>query len=618
MKPTESFLSRQELTSKTKNKLEKNETSEKTIMKLTSPQTVRFHTDERAKVTHVKQAETHEEAELRKIKEDRERTAEEMKRVNEFYEQSKFSGGSMHGGRVYATNALTIPVSPNLATHQRPKAILKDSSETTAEEDSKTTQRKRAKRYTVGPMQLTDTKPFHLSTDDRAMRRRSVAAPQEFRSAAEKIYGFQHKTPKRFHSRPSNMGPDLSSCPKMSGHAPLTEPEAPNLRTNHIAERPKPKSTLEREVEYIRNHGQFRARPVNRKVMNSAGELGVPKVEKRQVTKAKEFNFHTAKRAEVVSEKRSKQEIRSDASSKRSGNNRRLGHLDRTILESKPMETVRSSAKLCVPKTPNLRTKTRVRAKVDAPVAETTSKPFKARPVPSTTSVPSIPQAVGGDKKLCRPKSPELESVRRHKECAAKREEQIRREREEERKRHEFRAKPVPNYSTLSRIGVSNFEAPTLSNPESPNLASVARHRESRRAFEAEVEQQREAEMARKNFVAREYRKSTSVFVPKKSTAAPTVTKTSPQASKHQAEKRRQFDAEMRRKREQEEKERVESLRLEKEREAEEIKAYRKTLVHKARPVQCNFNQPNLVTMPSKAELTMPRSPKLHTKSRRR
>lgn len=44
-------------------------------------------------------------------------------------------------------------------------------------------------------------------------------------------------------------------------------------------------------MEHIRKHGMFKARPLNRKIFSSTGELGVPKVRARPTTEPQEFHL---------------------------------------------------------------------------------------------------------------------------------------------------------------------------------------------------------------------------------------------------------------------------------------------------------------------------------------
>ena len=96
------------------------------------------------------------------------------------------------------------------------------------------------------------------------------------------------------------------------------------------------------------------------------------------------------------------------------------------------------------------------------------------------------------------------------------------------------------------------------------------------------------------------------------------IVKTSPQFSKMQALKHKQHEEEREQRKRRRRRNRRSRNSEHQKMEAQRLKQYRKSLVHHARPIECDFSQPDLVTRPSTAELTMPKSPKLRTSSRRR
>ena len=50
-------------------------------------------------------------------------------------------------------------------------------------------------------------------------------------------------------------------------------------------------STEEKELKVIQNKGNFKARPLNKKIFENEGKSGIPKVEKMGNTEFKEFNL---------------------------------------------------------------------------------------------------------------------------------------------------------------------------------------------------------------------------------------------------------------------------------------------------------------------------------------
>lgn len=71
----------------------------------------------------------------------------------------------------------------------------------------------------------------------------------------------------------------------------------PHLRTAARARPPKIKSTEEMEQEQLAMVPQFKARPLNKRIFTSRGDVGIFPVPKRQATKPQEFHFATQDRA---------------------------------------------------------------------------------------------------------------------------------------------------------------------------------------------------------------------------------------------------------------------------------------------------------------------------------
>ncbi|KAI8049176.1 hypothetical protein BDF22DRAFT_746248 [Syncephalis plumigaleata] len=104
-----------------------------------------------------------------------------------------------------------------------------------------------------------------------------------FKSAAQFINELRNKTPDRFRTRPA---------PLPAGHnkpLELTQPVSPNLRTKSTRARNTVTST--EATSTVDKKNTFKARPVNYKVLNSAGDLGVPKIAKPRPTVPKSPNF---------------------------------------------------------------------------------------------------------------------------------------------------------------------------------------------------------------------------------------------------------------------------------------------------------------------------------------
>jgi len=121
-------------------------------------------------------------------------------------------------------------------------------------------------------------------------------------STAELLAKFSSTTavPHRFHSKPANN--NVGTPQKASKPLTLTRPVAPVL---HGAKKPEHASSMlsteQREIAELDKFEQFKARPVNKAVMDSTGDLGVPKVPKRALTKPQDTVTCTYKQVPKVS-----------------------------------------------------------------------------------------------------------------------------------------------------------------------------------------------------------------------------------------------------------------------------------------------------------------------------
>ncbi|CAB4303897.1 unnamed protein product [Prunus armeniaca] len=76
----------------------------------------------------------------------------------------------------------------------------------------------------------------------------------------------------------------------------LTEPKTPVLHTSLRARPPRVKSSFEIEQEELERIPKFKAKPLNKKIFESKGDLGVFCNAKKNVTKPQEFHFATNER----------------------------------------------------------------------------------------------------------------------------------------------------------------------------------------------------------------------------------------------------------------------------------------------------------------------------------
>ncbi|EEF44398.1 protein with unknown function [Ricinus communis] len=155
---------------------------------------------------------------------------------------------------------LTTPKEPEFETAQRVRSVrIKSSAELEEEMMAK------IPKFKARPL---NKKEFHLETAARAT--------QNADSASVASTEVSHK---------SQWKPNC-----------LTEPKAPVLHTTLRARPPKVKSSSELEKEELENIPKFKARPLNKKIFESKGELGLFCNVKKHVTIPQEFHFATNER----------------------------------------------------------------------------------------------------------------------------------------------------------------------------------------------------------------------------------------------------------------------------------------------------------------------------------
>ena len=99
--------------------------------------------------------------------------------------------------------ALTEPESPMLRVNRRPAAKAK-----VAQPPAPAIK----KRMSFQPGRLTKPRPFNLSSGNRNKTKASTShAKNDYVPVASRVQRFLHKTPMRFHTKPSKAGPELPS-----------------------------------------------------------------------------------------------------------------------------------------------------------------------------------------------------------------------------------------------------------------------------------------------------------------------------------------------------------------------------------------------------------------------
>ncbi|KAF0900746.1 hypothetical protein E2562_034783 [Oryza meyeriana var. granulata] len=310
---------------------------------------------------------------------------------------------------------LTRPKEPELQTSHRVRAVRVKSSAELEEEMLAKIPKFRARPFNKKIAEAPSFPPlprkaphvpefneFHLKTMERAIRHADTC------------------------SEASSVGTIRSSKPLT-----LTEPKPPQLETALRARPPRVKSSQELELEELEKAPKFKAKPLNKKILESKGDIGVFAHPKAQATAPKEFHFSTDDRLgpPAVADLFDKLSLCSESSSYQG-----KGDVPR----------------LTIPNPFNLHTDERGHEKERQLAAQLLQKQLKeekaripkANPYPYTTDYPVVPPKP--EPKPCtRPEGFQLESLVRH-EMEQQRimEERERMEREEAQRRV-VKAQPI-------------------------------------------------------------------------------------------------------------------------------------------------------------------------------
>ncbi|XP_022738282.1 protein TPX2 [Durio zibethinus] len=208
----------------------------------------------------------------------------------------------------------------------------------------------------------------------------------------------------------------------------LTEPKTPVLQTSLRARPPKVKSSIELEQEELEKAPKFKARPLNKKIFESKGEMGIFSNAKKQVTVPQEFHFATNERIPLpplpVVDLFDKLSLKSDSHD--------------------PLP------RITIPNPFHLQTEERGAEKERKFVTEIIEKQFeeetarvpKANPYPYTTDYPVIPPKPEA-KQCTKPEPFQLESLLRHEEEMQREMEERQKNEREEAKMRIFKAQPI-------------------------------------------------------------------------------------------------------------------------------------------------------------------------------
>ncbi|PIN15194.1 hypothetical protein CDL12_12171 [Handroanthus impetiginosus] len=308
---------------------------------------------------------------------------------------------------------LTRPKTPEFETSQRVRSVkVKSSAELEQEMIAK------IPKFKARPL---NKKIFEGPTLPPLPR--SAPQPPEFKE-------FHLETMSRAnHNAETSTMASIESTDSHQWKPHLTAPKSPVLQTSLRARPPRIKSSEELEKEELENIPQFKARPLNRKIFESKGDMGIFCNLKKQVTIPQEFHFAIDKRIPPPTAV--------------------VDLFDKLSISSEPRQE-KLLPRNTMPNPFNLHTEERGAEKVKRMTEELMQKQLeeervripKAHPYPYTTDYPVIPPKP--EPKPCtKPEPFQLESLLRH-------EEEIQREMEEKRKmemdeaqKRIFKAQPI-------------------------------------------------------------------------------------------------------------------------------------------------------------------------------
>ncbi|GMJ05527.1 targeting protein for XKLP2 [Hibiscus trionum] len=208
----------------------------------------------------------------------------------------------------------------------------------------------------------------------------------------------------------------------------LTDPKTPVLQTSLRARPTKVKSSIELEQEELEKAPKFKARPLNKKIFESKGELGIFCNAKKQVTIPQEFHFATHERVPPptsVFDLFDKLSLNSESSH-----------------DPIPRKTIPNPFHLHTEERGAEKEKKFVMEIIEKQFEEERARVPKANPYPYTTDYPVIPPKP--EPKHCtKPEPFQLESLVRHEEEMKREMEERRKKEKEEAQMRMFKAQPV-------------------------------------------------------------------------------------------------------------------------------------------------------------------------------
>lgn len=462
--------------------------------------------------------------------------------------------------------------------------------------------------------QLTVPKEFalHESKTPNAQHASGGSAHSADLPIAQAVADFS-KTPKRFRSKSAIEPPTPPSAPSS---LTTTVPKSFTL-LSEMRHRQPAKSREQLDAEYLKSVPAFKAKPVDKRVLDSAGDIGVKRVLPRKPTEFAEFDLASTKLPLTGRRHKGEDDAHSDAGSTHSApaysfkarpfNRQLMAGKAAGLAQVTPRKTTR-------PKSPKLSTGVRGSVRQSAPPHPEEFAAFKARPMPDHSASPHVsPRKPPPVRPTTAPKPFALEGVARH-EVA----EQVEQTRIAEAKRAEeaaraFKARPMPvGDAWVPKVDSKHTEAAPFA------LTTEARHEVAAAQLAAKTKELEACAQKEREFKAREPKVlGAPAFEARKSTKPLTeISEAKFQRSEAQFARRKAFEAELAQRRAHKEAETTALAEKKALDEAAALAELRKQLVHK--PMKVMKGGAFVTSAVAPRPLTKPKAPNLSSIHRNR
>jgi hypothetical protein len=528
----------------------------------------------------------------------------------------------------------TQPQAFTFATAQRSSAANSAASSPTAPATEK-------KAFVYDAKTLTEIKPFAFATDARSAASASAqSSPQPekkaFVSLVERTTAFNMQALRSSSTDElddsSSVNVSTSSDTAATFKKKLTSPHPFKLHKTQ-PRRPLPKSFAEQEEARMQRakHIQFKARPLSARVMQSCGDLGVPRVAKKEPTVFAEFQLSSSSSSSKTA-----------AAAPGARTSRfKARPLDKSMfaVDPRPMVRARSSSRrrrstrATSPKLATSRRPVRAsavademlqqaRADAEAAASQRKFKAVKARPMPDTSRRSAVVSSV---RAACTQPQPfRLQTDQRGAVKTQRAQSRVMRDAQKQAAAREFKAQPIVRRrrrrsASVTRSSSGKSEQQQQKRSITPNpfeLQSMQRHEQAKHDFEEHKKQLQQLEQKRAEFKARPLPQSVLApveLVAVKSTKPLTETTSFNMQTAERVKERATFDKSIQAKQLQKQAAQKEADAEAKSAEDQENRAARQASVIKAQPVR-HFKPVHI--QKSHKPLTTPFSPSLGVKAR--